>query len=107
MVNSEEKKGKAGGSFEQFMRTTFKVVLDPIASFLLKLGLTPNMVTVSGLLLSSGVAVLIGFGHITWAGILLLIAAPMDAIDGSMARLKDSVTIFGAFLIQLWTDTLN
>ncbi len=98
MVNSENKSEKATGSFEQFMRKTFKIILDPIAGFLLRIGLTPNIVTVSGLLLSSGVAVLIGFGHITFAGLLLLIAAPLDAIDGSMARLKNNVTKFGAFL---------
>lgn len=98
MVNSEEKKEKAGWTFESFLRKTFKGILDAIAGFFLKLGLTPNMVTLSGLVLSGGVAALICTGHITWAGLLMVIAAPMDALDGSMARLKGNVTTFGAFL---------
>jgi len=98
MVNSEEKKEKAGWTFESFLRKTFKGILDAIAGFFLKLGLTPNMVTLFGLVLSGGVAALICTGHITWAGLLMVIAAPMDALDGSMARLKGNVTTFGAFL---------
>ncbi len=98
MVNSESENEKTGWSFEMFLRKTFKGILDAIAGFFLKLGFTPNMITLSGLLLSAGVAVLIGFGHITWAGILMVVAAPMDALDGAMARLKDNVTTFGAFL---------
>lgn len=98
MLTSESKKERTGWSFEAFLRKTFKNVLDAIAGFFLKLGLTPNMITLSGLLLSTGVAVLIGLGHIVWAGVLMVVAAPMDALDGSMARLKGAVTTFGAFL---------
>ncbi len=98
MVNSEESKEKTAWTFESFLRKTFKGILDAIAGFFLKLGLTANMVTLSGLILSGGVAVLIGTGHITWAGLLMAISAPMDALDGSMARLKGTVTPFGAFL---------
>lgn len=98
MGNAENTTEKTPWSFELFLRKTFKNVIDPVAGFFLKIGLTPNMVTGFGLLLSSGVAVLLGFGHITWAGILILISAPMDALDGAMARLKGEPTLFGAFI---------
>jgi CDP-diacylglycerol---glycerol-3-phosphate 3-phosphatidyltransferase len=98
MSNIEETKEKTPWSLELFLRRIFKGILDSIAGFLLKIGLTPNAVTILGVVLSAGVAVLIGMGHITWAGILIVIAAPMDALDGSMARLKGISSSFGAFL---------
>jgi CDP-diacylglycerol--glycerol-3-phosphate 3-phosphatidyltransferase len=98
MSGSEETNGKTPWSFEQFLRKTFKGVLDTIAGFLLKIGLTPNAVTLMGVVLSFGVAVLIGMGYLPWAGLLMILSAPMDALDGSMARLKGPGTKFGAFL---------
>lgn len=98
MSEIEETKQKEGWSFESFMRKTFKGLLDAIAGFLLKIGLTPNVVTLFGVAFSAGVAVLLALGHITWGGILMVLAAPMDALDGSMARLSGKVSNFGAFL---------
>jgi Phosphatidylglycerophosphate synthase len=98
MSSVEETTQKKSWSLEMFLRKTFKNILDPIAGFLLKIGLTPNSITIFGVVLSAGVAVLIGFGYITWAGILIVVAAPMDALDGSMARLKGITSSFGAFL---------
>jgi CDP-diacylglycerol--glycerol-3-phosphate 3-phosphatidyltransferase len=98
MSNLEETKEKTAWSLEMFLRRIFKGILDAIAGFLLKIGLTPNSITILGVVLSAGVAVLISMGYITWAGILIVIAAPMDALDGSMARLKGISSSFGAFL---------
>jgi CDP-diacylglycerol--glycerol-3-phosphate 3-phosphatidyltransferase len=98
MSSVEESIEKKPWSFEAFLRKTFKNILDPIAGFLLKIGLTPNSITLLGVALSAGAAVLIGFGYITWAGALIVVAAPMDALDGSMARLKGITSSFGAFL---------
>lgn len=98
MSSLEETKEKTPWSLEMFLRRISKNILDPIAGFLLKVGFTPNSITILGVVLSTGVAVLIGFGYITWGGALMLVAAPMDAIDGSMARLKGISSSFGAFL---------
>jgi CDP-diacylglycerol--glycerol-3-phosphate 3-phosphatidyltransferase len=85
-------------SFDSFLRRTFKFVIDPAANFLLKIGLTPNSITYLGLLFSTAVAVLIATGHIRLAGIVMLVTAPTDVLDGSMAWLKGGDTVFGAFL---------
>jgi len=98
MSEVEEENVKVPWSFEMFLRRVFKNVLDPIAGFLLKIGLTPNAVTVLGVGLSVGVAVLLGLGYVTWAGVLIVVSAPMDALDGSMARLQGASTSYGAFL---------
>jgi CDP-diacylglycerol--glycerol-3-phosphate 3-phosphatidyltransferase len=42
--------------------------------------------------------VLIALGHMTWAGILLLIMGPVDAMDGVLARLRNEASAWGAFV---------
>ena len=80
------------------MRRASKGVLDPVAGFLLKIGLTPNAVTILGLVITVGGAVLAGMGKFTLAVVVLLIGAPLDAVDGAMARKLGSPTRFGGFL---------
>ncbi len=82
---------------ESFLRRTFKKPLDGIAGFLLRLGLTPNHITLLGLLGNIGAAVLIGMGELRWAGLLAGFMAPLDAVDGAMARLRGASSKFGAF----------
>lgn len=84
-------------TFEQYMRDTFKVVLDPVARFLLKLGLTPNSITLFGMILSVVAGVFAGFGNFTIAGVILLVGAPLDAVDGAMARQRGKPSRFGGF----------
>lgn len=70
----------------------------PFLSALHKIGVTPNSVTVAGTVLNAGVAVLVVFDHLIYAGILILVAGLFDMLDGSLARLTKKVTQFGAFL---------
>jgi CDP-diacylglycerol---glycerol-3-phosphate 3-phosphatidyltransferase len=85
-------------SFTDKMRIWFQWYLKPIATLLQKLGITPNAVTIFGLIGTIGVSVLIALGHLTWAGILLLIMGPVDAIDGVLARLRNEASAWGAFV---------
>ncbi len=92
----ENKDTKQRFSIEAWMRKTFKFIIDPIAGFFLKIGLTPNMITLFGLLLSISSGILCGFGKFTAAGLVLLVGAPLDVVDGAMARLRGPITKFGA-----------
>jgi len=92
--NSEKKKI----SFTDLMRIKFKGILDPIGGFLNRLGLKPNSITIFGLLGQIIAAILLGFGEIMWGGIVLLVFAPIDALDGTMARLRNEPTRFGGFV---------
>ena len=65
---------------------------------LARLGLTPNALTILGLLLNVGVAVVIATGHPRWGGALLLVASAFDMLDGAVARASDTITRFGGFL---------
>jgi CDP-diacylglycerol--glycerol-3-phosphate 3-phosphatidyltransferase len=85
-------------SFSDLMRKKFKGILDPIGGFLNNLGLKPNMITILGLIGHVISAILIAFGEIMWGGIILLVFAPIDALDGTMARLRNEPTRFGGFV---------
>ncbi|MCX6036415.1 MAG: CDP-alcohol phosphatidyltransferase family protein [Chloroflexi bacterium] len=91
---SEQKKM----TFADKMRVWFRWYLNPIAGFFNRLGIRPNTVTLIGLMGTIGCAVLIAFGHMTWAGILLLIMGPVDAMDGALARLRNEASDWGAFV---------
>ncbi len=71
--------------------------LTPIIRLLSRLGVTPNTLTVLGLLLNVGVAILLAQGHFLAGGLLLIGASLFDALDGSLARLTDRACRFGAF----------
>lgn len=75
------------------------VVIEPVAKSLLKVGLTPNSVTVIGTVITMAIAViLIPNGYLVTAAILSGLFAAFDMIDGTMARLSGGGTKFGATL---------
>lgn len=82
---------------DQF-RIIFKGILDPIGSFLNRLGLKPNTITILGLLGNTVGAYLLSQGELSLGGIVILIMGPIDALDGTMARLRGESTTFGAFV---------
>lgn len=85
-------------TFTDFLRIRFKGVLDPLASFLNSKGILPNMVTIFGLFGNTVGAFLLATGNITLGGVVVLLMGPIDALDGTMARLKGESTRFGAFV---------
>ena len=75
------------------------VVVEPAAKALLKLGMSPNVVTVAGAVVTTAIAViLIPTGHVVWAAVLSGLFAAFDMLDGTMARLAGGCTKFGATL---------
>jgi len=94
-VRTAEKKKM---SLENFLRVRFKGLLDLIGGFLNRIGLKPNMVTIIGLIGNFAAAYLLAIGEITWGGLLVLVIAPIDALDGTMARLRGKTTRFGGFV---------
>jgi CDP-diacylglycerol--glycerol-3-phosphate 3-phosphatidyltransferase len=80
------------------MRVRFKGVLDPIGAFFNRLGLMPNTMTILGLVGNTIGAYFLARGHMTLGGILILLMGPVDALDGTMARLRGEASEFGAFV---------
>ena len=85
-------------TFSDFLRVTFKWFLDPIGRFLNRLGLTPITVTILGVVGSTIAAFFVARGQITIGGIIMLVAWPIDALDGTMARLRGEASDWGAFV---------
>jgi len=79
-------------------RIWFKDILLPIGKFLNRLGLTPNMMTLLGLLRNVIGAVFLAKGEMVIGGIIILVVGPIDALDGTMARLRGMDGQFGAFV---------
>lgn len=85
-------------SFTDNMRVWFKGVTEPVAAFLNRIGLTPNSMTILGLLGNVVGAWFLSQGNMVMGGVFILICTPFDALDGTMARLRGEVTEFGAFV---------
>jgi CDP-diacylglycerol--glycerol-3-phosphate 3-phosphatidyltransferase len=85
-------------SLSDFLRSRFKGVLDPIGAFFNRLGLMPNTMTIFGLVGNTIGAILLARGEMTAGGIIILLMGPVDALDGTMARLRGEPTDFGAFV---------
>lgn len=69
-----------------------------MVAILRRTGVTPNMLTIIGLLGSFAAGALIGLEYVLWGGIVVLLAAAFDLFDGPLARETNRVTKFGAVL---------
>jgi len=85
-------------TFTDYLRLWFKWVLDPLGGFLNRLGLTPNMVTGLGLLGNTIGAFYLARGEMLTGGLWIALMTPVDALDGTMARLRGEASDFGAFV---------
>jgi len=73
-------------------------LLRPIVRLLMRARITPNQLTLAGLVLAIIAGVLAAIGSLSLAALVLLLSGFLDALDGELARQSDSQTPFGAFL---------
>ncbi len=88
------------------LQKTIYTVINPLVKGMIKIGFTPNLVTVTGLILNIGVAIIFIKGaeqgnrgdlsYVGWAGALILFAGLFDMLDGQVARLGNMSSTFGA-----------
>jgi CDP-diacylglycerol--glycerol-3-phosphate 3-phosphatidyltransferase len=83
-----------GPRIQQYARRVAEVIVSPLA----RIGMTPNMATLLGLLLNAVAAAIIAFGSLRVGGVMLLFAGLFDMVDGALARIRNQKTTFGAFL---------
>lgn len=80
------------------IRQRAQAILNVIARALGAIGLTPNALTLIGFLLMCGIGAVLATGNFALGGALIVLAGIFDALDGTLARLTNRVTKFGAFL---------
>ena len=80
------------------LRVRAAFIIDPIASALARYQVSPNVFTIVGMLAHFLLAWLIVQGHMVAAGIAIFFVAPLDALDGALARKLGRKPGFGAFL---------
>lgn len=86
-------------TFTDRARRKFKKILDAVGGFFNRLGIHPNVITSISLIGNIVGAVFIALEPSTVIGGLIVLAtAPLDAIDGTMARLRGEATKWGAFV---------
>ena len=82
----------------QWMRRVTRWFLVPAARFIGRMGISPNLLTLTGFVLNIGVAYVLAVGNLQVGGLLVLVAAAFDALDGAVARETKHTSRFGAFL---------
>ncbi len=90
-------------------RTWGARILEPIAGLMARLHITANQATVFGFLLTFGISMVIASGRLQLAGWLLIGSLALDAVDGTLARMTNSVSLYGAFLdstMDRWAEVV-
>jgi CDP-diacylglycerol--glycerol-3-phosphate 3-phosphatidyltransferase len=80
--------------FEAWVRRRAEALIAAVG----RVPLTPNQVTVVGLMLTFMAAILVAFGQLRWAGVVLIFAGTCDILDGALARSTHTSYTYGAFL---------
>ena len=100
--------------YRDYLQKLIYTLINPIIKGMIKMGITPNMVTTIGFVGNVVAAFLfihasqltpisMEFSWIGWGGAILLFSGLFDMMDGRLARLGNMSTTFGAF----WDSTLD
>jgi len=73
-------------------------ILSPIVRLAIALHLTPNTITVIGLLITVAASALVAGGWLLVGAAVLTAGSLLDAVDGALARAQGGGTEFGSFL---------
>ncbi|NPA27039.1 MAG: CDP-alcohol phosphatidyltransferase family protein [Chloroflexi bacterium] len=79
-------------------RRTFAGVLNWAAGLFLRLGIHPNVMTLTGVLGNFVAAYFLAQGNWRIGGGLVIVMGAFDALDGAMARLRGESSAWGAFV---------
>ncbi len=100
--------------YRDYLQDRIYKIINPIIHGMIKIGITPNMVTTIGFLgnvLATAMFILASeqatpeasYAMIGWGGAILIFSGLFDMMDGRLARLGNMSTAFGAF----WDSTLD
>lgn len=81
-----------------WLKDAGRALLTPIVRGAMALRLTPNTITVIGLLITLIASVLVANDHLLVGAAILAAGSLLDAVDGALARALGGGTAFGSFL---------
>ena len=85
-------------TFTDKLRNVFHNVLKTIGGLLFRLGIRANFLTVLGVLGNLIAAFFISRGDFVLGGWIVVLTGPLDALDGTLARMQENLKPFGALL---------
>lgn len=80
------------------LRSCFAHLTNPVATVLISLGVTANMVTILGFIISAIAGISLAYERLILGGILIVVGGSFDMIDGAVARLRKVSDSSGALL---------
>lgn len=95
--------------FDGQFRTAVDKAVKPVGDSLRRTGLSPDHLTIIGLVVAVGAAVAIGAGYLQLGLLLVILAALPDLLDGALAKASNTSSQRGAFfdsVIDRVTDAL-
>lgn len=95
--------------FDGKFRAPVDAAVKPLGAALRKTKLTPDHLTVVGLVVASAAAVAVGAGYLRWGLVLVILAALPDLLDGALAKASNTSSQRGAFFdstVDRVTDAL-
>lgn len=99
-------------NYRDFLQKLIYRVINPMIMGMIKIGVTPNIVTFTGFVGNCLAAALFVYAAFTenaamawigWGGLVLILSGLFDMMDGRLARLGNMSSTFGAF----WDSTLD
>ncbi len=78
-------------------RERYLRIISPVGHFLGRLGIHPNVLSVTGLILSALAGLVFSTGSFFWGAWVVVLAGTCDALDGTLARETNKASKFGAF----------
>lgn len=90
-------------------RSRFIKYLEPVADLFVKVGITPNQISLLALFAGIACAVLYYRGEFVGGSLALFLSAVFDLVDGSVARKTGAHTDFGAvfdWIVDKYVDAL-
>lgn len=78
-------------------RERYLRIISPAGNLMARLGVHPNILSISGLILSLVAGLVYSTGSFFWGAWVLVLAGTCDALDGQLARQMGKESAFGAF----------
>lgn len=79
-------------------RKRFLRIISPVGKLFARIGIHPDILTLTGLVLSIAAGLVYCNGSFFWAAWVLVLAGSCDALDGQLARQTNKNSQFGAFM---------